>query len=571
MDTEEKRVACLYRVSTKMQVEEDDIPMQRKACHEFIGKQKDWSIVKEYSEKGVSGYKLSASKRDVLQQVRDDAEQKIFNVLVVFMFDRLGRREDEIPFIVEWFCKKGIQVWSVKEGQQRFDSRVDKLINYIRYWQSGGESEKTAIRVNEKHTQMVKEGLFRGGVPPYGYKLIKSGVINKKGKEISKLAIDEEESKVVRLVYDLAYEQGYGGYRIAKYLNENTIKPRKGISWGEAVINYMLRNPIYKGYMTYGKTTYKTETQGRVKPSEWILSEKPVEELIIVREDIWDKIQKIRTSRTPECFREENLEYDSYPLQTRSPLLFVGFIKCGHCGYALNTAYHKCEWTTKDGTKKAKMKPVYRCSGKSSGKVGCDGQSTYSQERIEGIVMEEIYKYLDQLRQIDLTEKIEKIKSDNMENEHQELKVLTKKFDQYNDELSTLRDEVAKSILGKSAFKPELLSSLIEEKETSLATLRSNMDKLNIILETKKLEISDISKMQKMIPVWREEFDKATHEKKKMMLSQIIEEIIVFRDKVEIKVKLFINEFLSGLKGEMQQEQKNLNGGFVGLETRNIT
>ncbi len=30
-----KRVYCLYRVSTKGQVDHDDIPMQRTACREF--------------------------------------------------------------------------------------------------------------------------------------------------------------------------------------------------------------------------------------------------------------------------------------------------------------------------------------------------------------------------------------------------------------------------------------------------------------------------------------------------------------------------------------------------------
>ena len=63
------------------------------------------------------------------------------------MFDRLGRREDETPFVVQWFVQQGIEVWSTKEGEQRFDTHVEKLLNYIRFWQDSGESEKTAIRV----------------------------------------------------------------------------------------------------------------------------------------------------------------------------------------------------------------------------------------------------------------------------------------------------------------------------------------------------------------------------------------------------------------------------------------
>ena len=145
-----KRVACLYRVSTKNQLTDDDVPMQIKACAEFIKKQRTWKPEKEYIEKGVSGYHKSANERDALVQLKKDAVAGKFDILLVFMFDRLGRREDETPFVVEWLVQQGIEVWSVMEGQQVFDDHVDKLINYIRFWQSGGESEKTSIRCKSK-------------------------------------------------------------------------------------------------------------------------------------------------------------------------------------------------------------------------------------------------------------------------------------------------------------------------------------------------------------------------------------------------------------------------------------
>ncbi|MGN0182017.1 MAG: recombinase family protein [Candidatus Ornithomonoglobus sp.] len=120
-DFEESRVGCLYRVSTKKQVsDKDDIPMQKQACTEFA-ESKGWIITKEFLEKGVSGYKLTSNERDVLQDLKESALRREFDVLLVFMFDRLGRRDDETPFIVEWFDKQGIEVWSVKEGQQTFE------------------------------------------------------------------------------------------------------------------------------------------------------------------------------------------------------------------------------------------------------------------------------------------------------------------------------------------------------------------------------------------------------------------------------------------------------------------
>ena len=65
-----KRVVCLYRVSTVGQVEKDDIPMQKQFCREFVQRQPGWEIVKEFSEKGVSGFKVSAKKRDAVQEIQ---------------------------------------------------------------------------------------------------------------------------------------------------------------------------------------------------------------------------------------------------------------------------------------------------------------------------------------------------------------------------------------------------------------------------------------------------------------------------------------------------------------------
>ena len=63
-----ERVCCLYRVSTTKQVDHDDmnqadIPVQRKACREFAGKM-GWTIVGEEQEAGVSGYKVSADRSE---------------------------------------------------------------------------------------------------------------------------------------------------------------------------------------------------------------------------------------------------------------------------------------------------------------------------------------------------------------------------------------------------------------------------------------------------------------------------------------------------------------------------
>ena len=74
-----KRVYALYRVSTAKQVDrvvygnstKDEIPMQKIACHGFAESQHDLEIIREFEEKGVSGFKVSAENRDAIQDLKE--------------------------------------------------------------------------------------------------------------------------------------------------------------------------------------------------------------------------------------------------------------------------------------------------------------------------------------------------------------------------------------------------------------------------------------------------------------------------------------------------------------------
>lgn len=139
------------------------------------------------------------------------------------MFDRLGRRQNETPFVVEWFNQQGVEVWSTQEGQQRFESEADYLINFMRFWQANGESRKTSTRVKTRLNQLTAEGVYTGGATPYGYKLIPSGNFNKRGKELKDIVIDEDEAKIVQLIFEKTLKEGIGSYRMADLLNSKQL------------------------------------------------------------------------------------------------------------------------------------------------------------------------------------------------------------------------------------------------------------------------------------------------------------------------------------------------------------
>ncbi|MCM3171188.1 recombinase family protein [Paenibacillus sp. MER 99-2] len=525
-----KRVATLYRVSTKGQLDGNDILMQQRSCRAMIENQEGWKLVKEYTERGVSGFKVSASNRDVIQQAKEDAENGLFDVLLVFMFDRLGRKDDETPFVLEWFVNKGIEMWSVIDGQQKIEAHTDRLINYLRFWQSSGESRKTSERVNEKHMQMVEDGIFRGGGIPYGYKGVDSGKVNKKGKVLLKLVRHEEESKVVHRIFRLVLDEGYGQLRITKLLNEESIPTRKAKQWGAATVNVILKNPIYKGIMRYRKESGNDTFS------------KPIPELVIVSEEEWNSVQDIREKKNPK--NQKNNE-NSVPMSTKGSLLLTGIARCGCCNSRLTSTTFVNKYKAVNGEiLRYNQNKSYRCTGKLQGKTDCNGQATFSSQKVERQVIKQVNIYLDQLKALDFSSKIDSIKKKIFKEEEKNIKKMQLELEEHYNELSVLNAEVPKSIMGKSAFKPDMLNQLIEKKELDITQTTKEINEIERIVSFKKIELSEMETLKKYIPVWQDVFDKGSTEKKKMMLSTIIDVVYVSREKISVEIKGRLKEFL---------------------------
>ena len=88
-----------------------------------------------------AGTLLTRSRRSAcpaikLQRIREAAERGEFDIFQVFMYDRLGRNLNETPFIAKWFTKKGIHVWSVYEGEIIDAVDAERMLDYIRFWQT---------------------------------------------------------------------------------------------------------------------------------------------------------------------------------------------------------------------------------------------------------------------------------------------------------------------------------------------------------------------------------------------------------------------------------------------------
>lgn len=530
-----ERVQCLYRVSTTKQVDHNDqnqadIPVQRKACREFAEKM-GWNIVGEEQENGVSGFKVSADDRDKLQLIKKKAEQKKFDILLVFMFDRLGRKSDETPFVVEWFVKKGIHVWSVIEGEQRFESHTDRLTNYIRFWQADGESQKTAIRTKTALSQMVLEGRFRGGKTPYGYRLEKSGILNKRKHEVNKLVIDDEEAGIVRMMFDLCVSSGYGKFRLAHFLNDHGIRNRQGETWHDATIGAILHNPLYKGILRSGETYSE-----------------PFEELQIIKPELFDMAQALMAERT-----NENKEYRTLPLNTTGQSLLSGNIFCGHCGGRLTLTTNGKVYRQADGTCVKKKRIRYVCYNKTRHRKDCDGQTGYTMHILDDIIVDILHQVFDKMKSATSEMIVGTACQKQMALLQGDLKRAKSENTKANIEYESLKAEVLKAVQGKSSLPVDVLNELLDETRQRVLDTSHRVTELTSELENRTAKAAEMQAEFDRIATWSEIFDNSDIATQKMICGYIIKKVIVYRDyQLSVEFNINVEQFLNGIDSMAQ-------------------
>ena len=543
--TKGRRVYCLYRVSTLGQVEKDDIPMQKQFCREFVRQHPGWEIVKEFSEKGVSGFKVSAKDRDAVQEIQRDALQNKFDILLVFMFDRLGRREDETPFVVEWFAKNDIEVWSVKEGQQRFDTHVDKLLNYIRYWQASGESIKTSVRTKTRMEQLTKEGCFTGGVVPFGYRLEHKGRTNKRNQDVGDLVIDPDEAEIVKLIFQKYLYEGYGAQRLCRYLTEQGIKNKKGRNIPTTSINRIIKNPIYTGVIRNGDSQSDVLT-----------------DLQIIDEETFEKAQRMMERRVTH--------HSDVPLNTKGQSLLVRNIYCGHCGGRLTLTTSGRKRARKDGTVIRETRARYQCHYNIRHPGECDGQSGYGVEKLDKLVDQIIRIQLGRIRSAPSQELIARQQTKGVDLAKSKLNLLNEQYRQKQQEYQDLRAETIKVIQGTSRLNVDLLNSLVAEASEQIKQLSWQIQTATAELEETVQSASQVLREYDQLMGWAEMYDNCTFEAKKMIVAQFVKEVHVRRDyEIDIEFNVSFEEFQAlYLDKEPEEIRGRRNDTVLAMETK---
>ena len=536
------RAGLAYRVSTKGQVDHDDIPMQKIECRKFCA-QHGWRVVLEKAEKGVSGSKVSATKRDAIQELKAEAEKGNIDILLVFLFDRLGRIESETPYVVEWFVKHGVEVWSTREGQQKIDSHTDKLINYIRFWQAAGESEKIAERVATRIQQLNSSGHYSGGTVAYGYRAVHKGRVNKKGQPVKDLEVAPEEAPIVQAqgytfvtvqeLFELAAFEGKSAYAMAEMLNNRGLRTHSGAKFTPVHVLRILRHEGYLGYIV----THSVKSQH-------------LPELEIISPELFQKANEMVDMRCTS-----NAEARKVAHKSDNNTLLAGLVYCAHCGAKMSGFMHHDRYKLRDGTVKESLKPKYNCYQRAQKLRDCDGQALYLADRVDGIVLEVVRELFSSIRCAPRDKLLEQKIRQEYQDKRKQKAATEKRLQDCEHALERYEAEVLRCLDGESGFSQEMLARLIAKAEAELRAARQEYAKVLQEAEDDRELAQKIKECYRQFCGWAEEFELAPLARKRMILSELLEKVEVGKGyQVTVHVKLTYKQFLELCQTEETSE-----------------
>ena len=192
---------------------------------------------KVYADRGYSG---KNTDRPAFGEMMRDMENGTIRRVVVYKLDRISRSILDFSRMMERFEANRVEFVSTTE---KFDtsSPMGRAMLNICIVFAQLERETIQKRVADAYYSRSQKSLYMGGRVPYGFRLSPTTV---DGVRTSMYAVNEEEAKQVRLIYELYAKPECSCGDIARCLQANGML-KNGKPWVRTRLAEILRNPVY--------------------------------------------------------------------------------------------------------------------------------------------------------------------------------------------------------------------------------------------------------------------------------------------------------------------------------------
>lgn len=284
-----RRVAGYARVSTDKDEQFTSYASQIDYYTKYIGEREGWSLVKIYSDEGISG--TSIKHRVGFRQMISDALDGKIDLIVTKSISRFARNTVDSLTTIRRLKDAGVECFFEKENIYTFDSKGEFLITIL-----SSLAQEESRSLSENVTWGTRRRFADGK-----YCIHYSEFLGYRRGEDGAPEVDEAEASVVRRIFFMCLE-GNSTYKIAKALTLDGVPTPMGKGvWSSSVVKSILTNERYVGdallqktYCTDFLTKKRKKNEGEI-PQYYVKNGHPA----IISRELFDEARAALASPPP--------------------------------------------------------------------------------------------------------------------------------------------------------------------------------------------------------------------------------------------------------------------------------
>ena len=525
--TETFDIAGYTRISVDDELDRDNVSIenQKAIIQDFVAHKFPGSTLTFYEDRDRSGYTFE--QREGYQAMRRGLMSHQYDILIVKDFSRFSRRNSRGLVELEDLRDAGVRIISIGDNID-FPNDDDWLKIQFQFLINEMPVTDTSKKVKNVIKRRQADGKWICAAP-YGY------IVNKR----QEFEVVPTEADVVRTIFRLYNDEGWGYKKIANYLTDQGIptprmaerdrkesagedykRPVKS-AWAIVTVQGILDNDFYIGTLRQGKYA-RTKINGRdVRRNE--------DEQIVI-EHHHQAIIDYRTFATTRALREKRSTCH-YRGVKKYDNTYSGFLVCGDCGAPMFAMSRR------------ELRPAYTCGTyHRRGRSGCTSHHIRTDKLDELLksyvrqVMDHSSEMLQRLNE-DLAHEQEDVAGTEQSADH-----LAQVLEELQEELKVTKRQRIRDLM-KHPDQEELLEQTYDELEEDLQKRIEGIGHQIELLSDRRNTIIRVNRAAKTaMEVFGDILSKDQLDRRDLEL--IIRQIKVYEDRLEIQLQADVDSIL---------------------------
>ena len=540
--TETFDIAGYARISVDDELDQKNISIenQKAIIEDYVHQNFPGSSLTFFEDRDRSGYTFD--QREGYQEMRRGLMSHKYDILIIKDFSRFSRRNSRGLVELEDLRDAGVRIISIGDCID-FPNDDDWLKIQFQFLVNEMPVTDTSRKVRNVIKRRQADGEWICAAP-YGY------IVNSR----KDFEVVPTEADIVRKIFELYNNQGWGYKKIANYLTDQGIptprmseqlrkeadgrecKRRAKSAWAIATVQGILDNDFYIGTLRQGKYT-------RAKINGKDIKRDDGEQIVI--ENHHQAIIGYRTFATTMALREKRTR-NNYRGVKINDNVYSGFLECGDCGSPMFAMSRR------------DLAPAYTCGTyHRRGLAGCTSHHIRV-DKLDELLKSYVLKLLENSSaMIEQLNRDLARENDSIAETEQSADNLAAVLEELEEEMKVTKRQRIREIMKKPDREAEI-EATYDELE---AELQQKIDGLNHqidLLSDKRNTVIKVNRAAKTaLEVFRDILSKDKLDRNDLEL--IIDRVLVYEDHLEIKLQRDIDSIL---RSGTLEETVNFNQGI---------